>query len=119
ARIVAQTSSWFGSRAFVSHAYAAQAHQSVASSRRAWSSPLQVGLCDSTVVTCVNPKTKTRSKKSSSGVTRCSRSDRRVLTHAFSTSQGPPRKDGRRNQRRGDETCPTANCASHIPTSSM
>ena len=31
--------------------------------------PLHVGLSDSTVVTCVKPKTNTRSKKSSSGVT--------------------------------------------------
>src|SRR2546423_10341117 len=78
--IVPQTRPSPGSTVFVSHAYAAHAHQSAVRSRRACSRPLQVGLLDSTVVTCVNAKTKTRSKKSSSGETRCSRSTGFALT---------------------------------------
>jgi low temperature requirement protein LtrA len=42
--IAAQTRSSSGSRVFVNQAYEAHAHQSAASSRRAWRSPLQLGL---------------------------------------------------------------------------
>ncbi len=40
----------------------------------------QQGSFDSTLVTCVNAKTKTRSNSNSSGVTRCSRSTDGSLT---------------------------------------
>src|SRR5262245_61701761 len=42
--------------------------------------PLHVGSCESSVVTCVIAKTKTRSKKSSSGVTRSTRADPEAST---------------------------------------
>src|SRR3954447_10664528 len=45
------------------------------STSRPWASPDQVGWCAISAVHCVNARTKTRSKKSSSGVT-CSRSRR-------------------------------------------
>jgi len=45
-----------------------------------------VGLCESKPVTCVMAKTKTRSKKSSRGVTRCSRSaDPASITRSLSS----------------------------------
>ena len=62
-----------GLSVFVSQAYAAQAHQMAPRTRIPRSRPPQVGSAESIVVTCVSPKTKTRSKKSSSGLTRSSR----------------------------------------------
>ena len=61
-----------GSTMFVSQAYAAQAHQSAARTSTPRPIPANVGSSASSVATCVNAKTKTRSKKSSRGVTRCS-----------------------------------------------
>src|SRR5919199_3147558 len=63
-----------GSRVFVNQAYAAQAHQSAPRSSRPRRRPPHVGLCEKKLVTCVMAKTTTRSKKSSRGVTRWSRS---------------------------------------------
>ena len=57
---------------FVSQAYAVHGHQSAPSTRTPWPIPANVGSCVSSVVTCVNANTKTRSKKSSRGVTLCS-----------------------------------------------
>jgi hypothetical protein len=54
----------------VSHAYPPQAHQIAASTSIPWPSPSQVGFSDISPVTWVNANTNTRSKKSSSGVTR-------------------------------------------------
>src|SRR4051794_17470999 len=79
-RIDPHTSASSGSTEFVSHANDAHGHQSAPRISSPWPSPLQVGSSESTVVTCVNAKTNTRSKKSSSGVTRCSRSARSSLT---------------------------------------
>lgn len=77
--IVPQMRPAFGSAMFVNQAYAAHAHQSVPRISSAWASPCHVGLPARTVVTCVNAKTNTRSKKSSKGATRCSRSSCCVL----------------------------------------
>ena len=59
-----------GSRVLVSQAYADQAHHSAPSSSTPRRRPPHVGLRERNVVTCVMAKTTTRSKKSSSGVTR-------------------------------------------------
>ena len=53
-----------GSTIFVSQAYAAQAHQSAARTSTPRPIPANVGSSASSVATCVNAKTKTRSKKS-------------------------------------------------------
>src|SRR5262245_22849239 len=81
--IAIRTSPSSGFRVFVSHAYAAHAHQSAASTTRPRSSPPQVGSRESSAVTCVIAKTKTRSKKSSSGVTRSTRGDASTRTDAI------------------------------------
>ena len=72
ANIAIRTIPSSGLSVFVSHAYAAQAHQMAARTRIPRSRPPQVGSAEIIVVTCVSPKTKTRSKKSSSGLTRSS-----------------------------------------------
>src|SRR5262245_27735546 len=61
-----------GSTVFVSQAYAPHAHQSAASTSTPRPIPANVGSAVSNVATCVKANTKTRSKKSSRGVTRCS-----------------------------------------------
>ena len=61
-----------GSIVFVSQAYAAHAHQSTPSTSRPLTRPAHVGSATTRPVTCVIAKTKIRSKKSSSGVTRSS-----------------------------------------------
>ena len=60
------------STVFISQAYAVQGHQSAASTSTPRPIPANVGSSVSSVVTCVNAKTNTRSKKSSRGVTGCS-----------------------------------------------
>jgi hypothetical protein len=60
------------SSVFVSHEYAAHPNQTIASTSIPRASPRHVGSAASMVVTCVIANTNTRSKKSSSGVTRCS-----------------------------------------------
>ena len=62
----------FGSISFVSQAYAPQANQRAERISSPRPIPPQVGSSDMKPVTCVRAKTKTRSKKSSSGVTGCS-----------------------------------------------
>ena len=57
---------------FVSQAYAAQAHHRTPSRSSPLTRPAQVGSSTTKPVTCVSAKTKIRSKKSSSGVTRSS-----------------------------------------------
>jgi hypothetical protein len=71
-RSAAPTRPSSGSTMFVSQAYADHAHQRAASTRTPRPSPANVGSLASSVATCVNANTKTRSKKSSRGVTRCS-----------------------------------------------
>src|SRR4029450_3776130 len=61
-----------GSTVFVNQAYAVQGHQSAATTSTPRPSPAKVGSSESSVATCVNANTKTRSKKSSRGVTLCS-----------------------------------------------
>ena len=70
--IAANRASSSASMVFVSHAYAAHDHQSAPSRSSARQSPCQVGSSARNVVTSVNPNTNTKSKNSSSGVTRCS-----------------------------------------------
>ena len=76
----ASTASSPASKVFVSQAYDAHAHQSAARISSPCASPAHVGSSENTVVTCVNAKTKTRSKNSSSGVIRCSSSRACSLT---------------------------------------
>ena len=72
ANIAIRTAPSSGLIVFVNHAYAAQAHQSTPSTSSPFTSPAQVGSSTTSPVTCVIAKTKMRSKKSSSGVTRSS-----------------------------------------------
>jgi hypothetical protein len=60
--IVPHTQPGSGSTVFVNQAKAAHVHQSAARMSRACPSPPHVALSDSTVVTWVSAKTKTRSK---------------------------------------------------------
>jgi hypothetical protein len=71
-KIVSRAAFSSGSISLVSHVYAAHAHHSAASTMTARATPCQVVSSASIPVTCVIAKTKTRSKNSSSGVTRCS-----------------------------------------------
>jgi hypothetical protein len=64
-----------GSIVLVSHPYAAHAHQTAARIRIPSPRPAQSPWCATVAVTWVNERTKTRSKKSSSGVTRSSPPD--------------------------------------------
>src|SRR6185436_1681957 len=59
-----------GSITLVSHEYPVQAHQSMPRTSRPWAIPDQVGWWAISAVHWVIARTKTRSKKSSSGVTR-------------------------------------------------
>ena len=72
ANIAIRTAPSSGLIVFVSHAYAAHAHQSTPSTSSPFASPAQVGSSTTMPVTWVIAKTKIRSKKSSSGVTRSS-----------------------------------------------
>ena len=72
ASMAAETQPLSVSTVLVSHAYDDHAHQSAAMIKSPFPTPLHVGSSESTVVTCVNPKAKTRSNSSSRGVTRCS-----------------------------------------------
>ena len=71
-KIASRTAQRRLSTSFVSHAYAAHAHQIDASTSMPRSSPPQDRSWASRAVTCVRAKTKTRSKNSSSGSTRLS-----------------------------------------------
>ena len=72
ANTASRTAPSSGLRLFVSQAYAAHAHQSTPSTSSPFTIPAQVGSATTRPVTCVIAKTKMRSKKSSSGVTRSS-----------------------------------------------
>ena len=61
-----------GSTTLVSHAYPTQAHHSTPRIRTPWKRPSHVGFSAISAVHCVSARTKTRSKNSSSGVTRSS-----------------------------------------------
>src|SRR3954447_2222088 len=86
--IASRTRPSSGLSVFVSHAYAAHAHQSAASTTRPRTSPPQVGSFESRLVTWVIANTKTRSKKSSSGVTRSTCSDADASTARTLAAQG-------------------------------
>jgi hypothetical protein len=58
--------------ALVSHEYPPHAHHNTASSAAPCTIPVHVRWSARKAVTCVRAKTKTRSKNSSRGVTRCS-----------------------------------------------
>ena len=78
-----------GSRMFVSHAYADHAHQSTPSRKTPRRSPPHVGSRERKPLTWVIAKTNTRSKNSSSGVTRCSRSACRSTISTVETIPRP------------------------------
>ncbi|HTA12825.1 MAG TPA: hypothetical protein VK765_05325 [Solirubrobacteraceae bacterium] len=80
ANIARRTAPSSGSTTLVSHAYPPHDHHSMPSTRSALSIPVQVGVRTSSVVHCVSASTNTRSKNSSSGVTR-SPSRRTALTY--------------------------------------
>src|SRR4029450_3233613 len=70
AKITMRTAPSSGSTTLVSQAYPTQDHQRTPRTRRPRASPCHVGVAAIKAVHCVIARTKTRSKKSSSGVTR-------------------------------------------------
>ncbi len=69
-KITIRTSPSSGSTTLVSQAYPTHDHHSTARTARPWARPRQVGLAAMSAVHWVMASTKTRSKNSSSGVTR-------------------------------------------------
>ena len=70
AMIASRTTPSSGSTTLVSQAYPTHAHQRTPSTSTPWARPSQVGLSAMSAVHWVSARTKTRSKKSSSGITR-------------------------------------------------
>ena len=65
AKMISRVTALSTSMAFVIHAYADHAHQTIASTSAARANPSGLVSSRISAVTCVNAKTKTRSKKSS------------------------------------------------------